>query len=152
MSKLHNCVAGLIAAILMMSCLPASAQGIQDPTDWKFSIKKKDATHYTLIANTTIQPKWHIYGTTPGGDGTLIGTSFEFDSESAKAGEVTELTPAEQATLMDEKVNLHSGKATFSVLVSGKKGQVVSGSVEYQACNDMMCLPPKKKKFSLKLP
>jgi thiol:disulfide interchange protein DsbD len=126
---------------------------IQDPTSWNFSVKKHDATHYTLTANTTIKPKWHIYGIQPGGEGELIGTSFQFDGGGAKAdGKVKEETPAVATTLLDERVNLHSDNATFKVNVVGKKGQMISGTVEYQACNDMMCLPPKKQKFSVKLP
>lgn len=153
MHTLHHYLGRVLALILIMSGFSASAQKVQDPTDWKFSVKKKDATHYTLIANTSIQAKWHIYAIKPGGDGELIGTSFQFDKGGAKVnGDVKELTPAKQEMLMDEKVNLHSGKATFSVSIIGKQGQTISGTVEYQACNDMMCLPPKNKKFSVKLP
>lgn len=126
---------------------------IQDPTDWSFSIKRQDATHFTLIATTTIKPKWHIYALNPGGEGELIGTSFDFERGDVKlTSKVKEVTPAHQEILMDEKVNLHSNKATFSVNIAGRKGQTIRGTVEYQACNDMMCLPPKKKNFSLTLP
>ncbi len=153
MHTLHNCFGRLLILLLLVSGFTASAQLVKDPTDWKFSVKKQSANHYTLTATTSIQPKWHIYGIKPGGDGELIGTSFTFDKGSAKtSGEVKEVTPAKQETLMDEKVNLHSGAATFSVSVIGKAGQTISGIVEYQACNDMMCLPPKKKQFSVKLP
>jgi thiol:disulfide interchange protein DsbD len=139
--------------LLVVSGITASAQMVKDPTDWTFTVKKQSANHYTLTLATSIQPKWHIYGMKPGGEGELIGTSFTFDKTGAKTnGEVKEVTPAKQETLMDEKVNLHSGAATFSVSVIGKAGQTISGAVEYQACNDMMCLPPKKKQFSVKLP
>ena|ERR1043165_2599174 len=142
-----------LCIVLCLLVTGAHAQMIQDPTNWTFSAKKKDATHYVLTANTTIKSGWHIYGLNPGGDGSLIGTSVKLDAGQVNAeGAVMEVTPAKPTTLMDEKVNLHSGKATFSVIVAGKKGQVANGSVEYQACNDMMCLPPKTKKFSVKLP
>jgi thiol:disulfide interchange protein DsbD len=148
---LHSTV--LLMLALTVLGFSVSAQKIQDPTDWKFSVKKQDATHYTLVADVAIQPKWHIYAINPGGEGELIGTSFHFEKGLAQlSGEVKEVTPAKQEVLMDEKVNLHSGKATFSVKIIGRQGQMLSGTVEYQACNDMMCLPPKKKLFSVKLP
>ncbi len=153
MKIISHCFGVLSVLALTAIARPASAQMTQDPTDWKFSIKKKDATHYTLTASTTIKSGWHIYGLNPGGEGELIGTSFIWDAGSVKAdGAINEVTPAKSETILDEKVNLHSGKAVFSVALSGKSGQTASGSVEYQACNDMMCLPPKKKTFSVKLP
>ena len=154
MHQLHYSFRGLLLALLLLSGIPASAQKlVQDPVQWRFSIKKQGAGRYILMADATIQPKWHIYAIKPGGEGELIGTSFKFDKGGAAvSGSVKELTPAKQEKMMDEKVNLHSGKAKFSITVTGRQGQTISGTVEYQACNDMMCLPPKTYPFSVKLP
>jgi hypothetical protein len=151
--RIVYCFGSLLVALLALSGFHAGAQIVRDPTEWTFSVQKKDANHYIFTANVKIQSRWHIYAIQPGGDGELIGTSFLFDKGDAKiSGAVKEVTPAKQETLMGEKVRLHSDKAVFSAGISGKTGQVVAGVVEYQACNDQMCLPPKKKQFSVKLP
>jgi thiol:disulfide interchange protein DsbD len=133
----------------------ASAQIVQDPTSWSFEVKKKDAKHFSLIFHTTIKPTWHLYALQPGGDGSLIPISFKFSPANGvkRSGDIKSLTrPVTQAMEgIDGRVNLYSGKADFIQEVVGTSGRVITGIIEYQACNDMMCLPPKKKTFSFTL-
>ena len=153
MRILHSRLALVLMALLLAFGLSASAQGIQDPTTWKFSIAPQKDGSYMLKAEVQIAAKWHIYAMEPGGEGELIGTSFKMDAGAASlVGKMKELTPAKHEVMMDEHVSVYAGEASFAGKLSGKRGQKISGSVEYQACNDMMCLPPKTKSFTLTLP
>lgn len=141
----------VLAALLVYS-LGTFAQNIQDPVSWQFAVTKSGDGQYSFVAEASITDKWHIYAMQPGGEGELIGTSLRFEDGVKLLGQPKELTPAREEVMMDEHVRLHSGKARLGATLKGKPGQRLSGSVEYQACNDMMCLPPKTKSFTLTLP
>ena len=148
----------LFATLLVVfaAATGARAQMIKDPTDWTFSVKKKDAKHYTVLIHTSLKPTWHMYALRPGGDGTLIPTVIKFGETAGvtRTGSVRELTKPMVQTIegVDGKVALYAGKADFAQDMTGAAGKVVTGTVEYQTCSDQMCLPPKKKNFSITLP
>lgn len=136
----------------MLLAFGGHAQQFQNPVSWDFSVKKNDKGQYDFVAQARIAEKWHIYAMQPGGDGSLIGTTLQFDKSVKLLSQPKELTPAREETLLDDRVRLHSGKARIGATLNGKPGDKVSGTVEYQACNDMMCLPPKTQTFTLTLP
>lgn len=140
---------------LLITSDSAFSQIVQDPATWTFETRKKDATHYTLLFHATVKSPWHIYAMQPGGDGSLIGTSFTFNKIPGitRAGNIKALTKAKTQKMegIDGAVNLYTGRIDFAQEVSGKAGNTVTGTLEYQPCNDQMCLPPKKKTFSFTL-
>ncbi len=150
MNKTRIFIVALLALLLAGSA--AMAQSLKDPVSWAFSLKKAAGGQYELLATATIEPGWHIYAMTPGGEGELIGTSLSFEKDVKVMTAAKEVTPAKEEVIMDEHVRVHSGKALLSAKVAGKKGQSIRGSVEYQACNDRMCMPPKTKSFTLSIP
>jgi thiol:disulfide interchange protein DsbD len=152
MQRLHTLLTLGLAALLLACSPVAFAQQLQDPVHWSFSVKKTGQGQYSVMADARIVDKWHIYAMQPGGDGSLIGTSMQFENGVKLLSQPKELTPAREEVLMDEHVRLHSGKASIVATLSGKPGQTIKGSVEYQACNDRMCLPPKTQSFTLTLP
>lgn len=148
-----NTKIALALATLLLACSQAGfAQKIQEPVQWDFAVKKIRKGEYEILAKAQIATKWHIYAMKPGGDGELIGTSLHFEKGTKLTKGPAELTPAHDETILDEHVRLHTGKAEISASLRGNSGQKINGSVEYQACNDQMCLPPKTKTFSITLP
>ena len=133
-----------------------SAQVIKDPTDWKAEVKKGAAGHYTVTYHLILKPTWHLYAMQPGGDGTLIATRFSTEKKSGvkSVGAVTEGTKPTITTVegVDGKVRLYTGKADFRQAVVGARGQSFTTVVDYQSCNDKMCLPPKKAQLTIVLP
>ncbi len=103
-----------------------------------------------------IAPGWHIYGS-PSPSGLREFAVTPTASEVIKPGEVTVLSEPvlRQVAGARQPVLTHEGmvQARFSVVVATfRKLEIhVSGTVDYQACNDIQCLPPQSTPWSLRL-
>jgi thiol:disulfide interchange protein DsbD len=140
--------------LLLPVCVVAissSAQMIEDPTTWKYEVKKKSATEYQLIFHLDLKEGWHIWSLHVGGDGYQIVPSFTFDknpkikikgapSEKGKAITTT-------MEMVEGKVTYLTGKADYTqdIVVTGPTK--ITGKHTYQVCNDKMCLAPKDRNF-----
>ena len=133
----------------------ASAQMIKDPTSWTYEVKKKAANQYDLIFHLKLEDKWHIWSVKPGGDGYEIPPTFKFDKNAGLklSGDVKEAGKpiTEKMAGVDGPVTYLSGTVDYvqSITASGKVK--ITGSHEYQVCNDNICLPPKTKKFEFEI-
>ena len=134
---------------------PSFAQVIEDPTTWKYEVKKKSATEYQLIFHLTLKKGFHIWSLHPGGDGYEIAPSFTLDpnpkvkikgNASEKGKSVTTKMDG-----IDGNITYFTGKVdyTLDVIVTGSTK--ITGKHEYQICNDKMCLPPKDKDFTFEI-
>jgi hypothetical protein len=128
----------------------------EDPVAWQFSAKKINPTTYEIHLTALIDDSWHIYSqTTP--DGGPVATSVIFNKNPLvkPSGKTRELGRLEQhfEELFGVQVKQFSNKVDFVQTVTVKPGikTLVSGTVEYMACNDRECLPPKTKKFSVQI-
>ncbi len=128
---------------------------IPDPTTWTYSVKKTGANEYEIIFHLELKEGWHIWSMTPGGDGTLIAPSFTFDKNDkvqlkGSVKQTGKLITKEMEGI-DGKVNYYSATVDYAqdIIVSAKTK--LSGTHEYQVCNDKMCLPPKDKDFSIEI-
>jgi hypothetical protein len=135
---------------------PSYGQMIDDPTAWKYEVKKKSATEYQLIFHLDLKEGWHIWSLKPGGDGYQIAPSYTFDNNPKVKikGSVTE-TGKKTVTRMegiDGKVTYYSGKIDYIQDVTVTGSTKITGKHEYQVCNDRMCLPPKDKDFVFQIP
>ena len=144
--------------LLLPVCLitaPSFGQMIQDPTTWKYEVKKKSATEYQFIFHLEIKDKWHIWSINPGSDSMLIPTSFAFnDNKKIKLkGKVTEKGKITTTTMdgVDGKVSYLSDKVDYVQEVTIAGPCKVTGKLTYQTCNDKMCLPPKDKDFAFEI-
>lgn len=104
----------------------------------------------------TCEEGWHIYAMTLPRDDGPIPTSIQVAaSTSFSAGPVSEPTPETAYDVnFAMELRFHSGVVVFSVpLQRLNNGPLtVSGEVEYMACNDKTCLPPKVVPFSVTVP
>ena len=71
----------ILTAIIAMMALPiaSNAQVVaqsKNPVHWNFSVKKLDGDNYRFEAKATLERGFHIWSQDPGGDGSLIPTSF----------------------------------------------------------------------------
>jgi thiol:disulfide interchange protein len=131
-----------------------SAQ-IYDPVTWDFSYEKKGDKHYELIFTATIDKGSHIYAMDIP-EGGPIPTSFRFDSLpgyklDGKAYEVTK--PVE---VLDDafgfKIKTFSNTAEFRQKITAVESSfTVKGSVNFMACNNATCSPPKDVEFAIKI-
>lgn len=147
-------VAGAILLFLGLT-VKAGAQQQQaaplDPTSWSYEAKKIKADEYVLTFKLKLEEGWHIWSLQPGGDGYEIVPSFKVDKGIAK-GELTESGHKTTSRMdgVDNAVTYLSGEVEYKQVVQ-VKGDKVTGEHEYQICNDMLCLPPKTKKFEIAL-
>ena len=131
-----------------------SAQ-IYDPVTWDFSYEKKGDRQYELIFTATIEKNSHIYAMDIP-DGGPIPTSFTFDTIpgftlSGKTYEVTQ--PVE---VLDDafgfKIKTFSTTAEFrQKIIAVESSFTVKGAVNYMACNNATCSPPKDVEFEIKI-
>ncbi len=145
----------LLLVPVLLVAYGLKAQMTEDPTTWKYELKKKSGNEYQLIFHMDIKPGWHIWSLHPGGDGYEIAPSFKIDKNPnvKLKGTVTEKGKATTTSMdgIDGKVTYYSGKVDYiqEVVVTGKTK--ITGKHEYQVCNDRLCLPPKDKDFSFEI-
>jgi thiol:disulfide interchange protein len=128
---------------------------IYDPVTWDFKYEKTGDGKYEIVFTATIEENSHIYAMDIP-DGGPIPTSFILDSAGnfkldGKAYEVTK--PVEK---LDEafgfKIKTFSNKAEFrQKITSSEKSFTVNGAVNFMACNNSTCSPPKDVEFSVQI-
>ena len=144
----------LLFCSLIVTNAMAQQKSVGDPAHWSYEAKKISGDEYELTFKLKLDEGWHIWSLTPGGDGYEIVPSFTIDKTAGTAkGNVTESGHAETLLMegMDNKVTYLSGDIAYKQVVKVKGQDKVTGEHEYQVCNDMMCLPPKKVKFEVRL-
>lgn len=128
----------------------------ESPVNWQFSAKKLDNGDYRLEAKAVLSGGYHIWAQDPGGDGTLIPTSFTAGQiQNGKwIGDWKEIeTPkVQKLDYVDGAVRYHEKTVTFTRDFKAKSGDQIKGSVQYQSCNERMCLPPAIQNFSVVAP
>ncbi len=131
------------------------AQIIKDPTTWTYEVKKSGDNKYKLIFHLSLKEGWHIYSLKPGGDGSLIAPSFSFNKAPffSSVGKLTEkgklISKVREG--IDGAVNEYHGKVEYTQEVTVTGNGKITGTQEYQVCDEQMCLPPKKKPFSFEI-
>ncbi len=131
-----------------------SAQ-IYDPVTWDFSYEKKGEKQYELIFTANIEKNSHIYSMDIPSGGP-IPTSFRIDSFpgyklDGKPFEVTK--PIE---VLDDafgfKIKTFSNTAEFRQKITAVANSfTVKGAVNFMACNNATCSPPKDVEFEIKI-
>lgn len=147
------------AILILLAGGNISAQGVvKDPTKWSYEVKKTGDNKYRLIFHCILtKPEFHIYGLNPGKDPTPIPATFSFQSSAAyktvgKMQETGKLISEDLSDIGMGIIYYYKGKVDFSqdVVVTGNT--TITGTHNYQVCNDQMCLPQKEPlPFSFKI-
>jgi hypothetical protein len=128
----------------------------QTPVNWSYTANKIADKTYEVHIKAGVQSPWHIYSqTTP--DGGPLPTKFTFSKNPlfVISGQPIELGKLlqkhEEAFGVD--VKYFDGDVDFVQLVKLKSNAktILSGTMEFMACNDEQCLPPTTNKFSITL-
>jgi thiol:disulfide interchange protein DsbD len=129
----------------------------QSPVSWTFSSKKIADKTFELHLTADIQLGWHLYSQEQPDDAIAIPTSVKINNNpllkfDGKAKEVGSLEKFKDKTL-GISANQYSEKVDFVQIVKVRSNAKtnVSGSVEFQTCNDKKCLPPKTVNFNVAL-
>lgn len=144
----------LLSFFLALTVHVATAQ---NPVSWTYSSKKIAADQYEVILTATIQPGWHLYSQSQPKDAIAQPTSFKFNKNPLLnfEGKVKEVGKLEKYRdeVLDVSAHQYSNKVDFvqKVKIKGKAKTNVTGSLEFQTCDDSKCLPPKTVNFSIAL-
>ena len=127
----------------------------QTPVSWNFSSKKISDKTFEIHLTADIQSGWHLYSQDQPDDAIAIPTSVKFNSNpllkpDGKVKEVGKLEKFNDKAL-GISANQYSEKVDFVQIVKLKSNAKtnVSGTVEFQTCNDKKCLPPKTVAFNV---
>ena len=129
----------------------------QNPVSWTFSAKKIADKTYEVHMTASIQKGWHLYSQNQPEDAIAIPTAFTLTANPLFSldGKIKEVGKLEKFTdkQLGLSANQYSDKVDFVQVVKlkGNAKTNVSGSVEFQTCDDKKCLPPKTVNFSIAL-
>lgn len=141
-----------LGVLTMITCMAQP-----NPVSWTFTAKKISADTYEVHMTATIQNGWHLYSQHQPEDAVAIPTTFTLAKNPLleMTGKIKEIGKLEK--FHDKELNLsanqYSRKVDFvqTVKLKGKIKTKLSGSVEYQTCDDKKCLPPKTVNFTVLL-
>lgn len=128
---------------------------ILEPVKWKFYVKTKSADEVKLIAEASIDEKWHLYGqySEPAG-GTPL--SFEYEASDAYSiiGKVLEWPKPkkEYDDIMMANIQTFENKAYFTQVIKVKSQEdfKLSGYLQGQVCEEL-CIQMSED-FEFKVP
>lgn len=125
-----------------------------DPARWSFKTEYTGDDEINLVFSASIEKGWHMYGLNMPEDGPYP-VSFNFnDSDNFRllGKPYAVIKPVViYDDILQMKLETLEGKAEFVQRVKrlNKKEFIISGYVEYMACNDNTCTPPIDAEFSL---
>ena len=141
----------LLTGILVV----AVAKAQLNPVTWSFIAKKIADKTYEVHMKATIQSGWHLYSQVQPEDAIAMPTTFTINSNPLLTvnGKIKETGKVEKFhdARLGISANQYSSTVDFiqSVKLKAKAKTNLSGSVEYQTCDDKKCLPPKTVTFSV---
>ncbi len=147
----------IIGTLIILSFCNMSKAQPADPVKWTFSTKKIDAKTYEVHMSANIQVNWHLYSQTQPADAIINPTTIVFNPNPLVSldGKAKEIGKMEVYTDKRLKISAHqySDQLEFVQKIKMKTAAKtnISGSVEYQTCDDKKCLPSKKVTFNLAL-
>ncbi|MDD2792993.1 MAG: protein-disulfide reductase DsbD family protein [Sediminibacterium sp.] len=147
----------LLLAIFLF--VAANLLASPSPVKWTYSAKKTGDKTYELKLVATVSAPWHIYSQhTP--EGGPAPTVIQIARNPLLLPASTEGAFVEQGKLEDKyeevfevHIKYFNGNAVFTKKIQLKTNvkTVITGTVEYMACDDQQCLPPMKIPFSVQL-
>lgn len=147
--------AGLMS-LFFLSVIIVSAQSL-NPVSWTFTARKLGTNTYEIHMTASMQSGWHLYSQVQPEDAIAIPTTFTINNNPLVSlnGKIKEIGKLEK--FRDEELDLsayqYAKKVDFVQVINLKRKVKTNftGSVEYQTCDDKMCLPPKTVNFNVAL-
>lgn len=128
----------------------------QDVVQWKFESKKIGEKTYEVKLIASMKDPWHIYSTTtPDGGPLPTKISFSKNPLTVIDGKVKEVGKLHSKfeKVFDIDTRYFNDKVEFvqTVNVKGNAKTNLTGTVEYMACTEEECLPPRSVPFTIAL-
>jgi thiol:disulfide interchange protein DsbD len=142
---------------LLLVLLPFFLFAQTNPVGWTFQAKKTGDKTYEVTMKATLTPGWHLYSQTQPADAIAIPTEFVLNPNPlfALKGKIREVGKMEKYTDKTLGTTAYQYSQTVSFVqtleLKAKVKTALTGTVEYQVCDDEKCLPPKKVPFTIAL-
>ena len=144
-----------IIFFLVIALGTATVNAQLNPVSWSFIAKKVADKTYEMHLTAMMQSGWHLYSQVQPEDAIAIPTGFKINNNpllllEGKIKEVGKMEKFHDAKL-EVSANQYADKVDFVQVVKLKANAKtnLTGSVEYQTCDDKKCLPPKTVNFSI---
>lgn len=144
----------ILSSLILFSFIFSNAQA-PNPVSWAFAAKKLADKTYEVHLVATVQSGWHLYSQIQPEDAIIIPTEIKFNPNplAKLEGKVKETGKVEKFhdARLGVSANQYAGTVNFVQVVKlkGKAKTNITGTVEFQTCDDKKCLPPKKVNFSV---
>ena len=147
----------VIFALALITAVSVAHAQVLNPVMWSFTSKKTGDKTYEIHLTANIQSGWHLYSQTQPNDAINMPTEILFNGNplitlDGKAKEAGKMEVYKDKRL---GISAHQYKDQVDfvqkIKLKVKTKTNISGSVEFQTCNDNKCLPPKKLTFNLAL-
>jgi Thiol:disulfide interchange protein DsbD, N-terminal len=129
----------------------------QNPVSWSFSSRKISDKIFEVHLTANIQSGWHLYSQDQPEDAVALPTNVKINNNPLLKldGKVKEVGNMEKYKdkILGISAHQYSEKVDFVQVIKIKSSARtnVSGSVEFQTCDDKKCLPPKTINFNIAL-
>jgi hypothetical protein len=146
-----------IVAIMVFSLAGSVSAQVLNPVQWTFTSTKVADNVYEIKLTANVQSGWHIFSQKQPSDAINNPTEILFNKNPLIAMDGNTRESGNMEKVSDKRLgisaNQYSGKVEFiqKVKLKAKVKTNISGSVEYQTCDDKKCLPPKKLVFNVAL-
>ena len=145
----------VLLAFCLIACINAQSQKTE-PVKWNTQINNTEKENFKeIVFSAHILGEWHLFGTQLP-EGGPHSTAFVFDKIEGAVllGNIREIDrPIEEYNSLFE-MNLkwynHSARFIQGIEIIPESEKVlIEGHIEYQACNNVTCLPPTRHNFVL---
>lgn len=147
----------LITIISLITAFSMSVNGqVLEPVKWHFTINKTETELYKIVGTATIDKGWHLYAQYLPEGNISIPTTFTFNAVDGVefVGKVEELSKVieQDDPIAEVPTRYFANEAVFVQMVKiTNRDAVITGFVEFMACNDEQCIPPAEHEFTLSL-
>jgi hypothetical protein len=139
--------------IIVFSAFQAQAQ--LNPVSWSFSARKTGDKMAEVEMRATIQEDWHLYSQNQPEDAIIMPTTFiinpnpliKLDGKISESGKMERFSDKK----LGVSANQYSNSVVFvqKIKLRSNAKTNLTGTVEFQTCDDKKCLPPKRVNFSI---
>ncbi len=143
----------LFLILYVCAASPLYAQMIEDPTVWNFEAKHIQGEEYEIQFQVKVNEDYHIYALEPGGDGAFLPPSFEIEPNPIyeATGPLGERGKKISEHIEDIGTVFYYKEAVYYQPARIRAPGALKGTYTYMVCNDVGCLPPKTKSFTLRI-
>jgi len=143
--------------LLILGCAMGCLAWAGEPVTWSFAANPASGDTVEIALSAACEPGWHIYALDLPSDAGPLPTVVQVDDGMGYhlVGAVIEPAPLE---VIDPnfgmRVRYHGDRTIFTQAIRRDMDQAITvqGSVEFMACNDKTCLPPRQVEFKLEIP